>query len=114
MRTIGVVILLFFCLFIPGRVRAVEIQGIRVLTDRDGLPQNSVYRIFQDSQGFMWMSTGNGISCYDGNELKTFRPGTDPELGNRVQTIVEDDEGLFWIKTECPHVGIISYKVIVY
>jgi signal transduction histidine kinase/ligand-binding sensor domain-containing protein len=33
--------------------------------DRDGLPGNSVLGILEDDRGYLWLSTGNGISRFD-------------------------------------------------
>ncbi len=41
-------------------------------TVNSGLPSNHVYRITQDTLGFIWMITDKGIVKYNGNEFKTF------------------------------------------
>ncbi len=38
----------------------------------DELPQNTIDRFFQDSKGFIWLSTYDGLCRYDGNKIKTF------------------------------------------
>ncbi len=45
------------------------------ITVDDGLPENSVRAILQDSSGFLWFGTMNGLVRYDGYELKV--TGTD-------------------------------------
>ena len=42
------------------------------LTLEDGLPQNMVDAMLQDSLGFMWFGTWNGLSRYDGYRFETF------------------------------------------
>lgn len=37
-----------------------------------GLPSNSVYNILQDTKGFMWFAHDEGLSRYDGYEVKTY------------------------------------------
>jgi ligand-binding sensor domain-containing protein len=36
------------------------------LTTADGLPEDSVYTTLQDSQGFVWLATEDGLVRYDG------------------------------------------------
>ena len=50
------------------------------LTPESGLSQSSVVTILQDSQGFMWFGTENGLNRYDGYEFEQFRH----ERGNPV------------------------------
>ncbi len=40
------------------------------MTTTDGLANNSVCYVFQDSKGFIWMGTLNGLSRYDGQYLR--------------------------------------------
>ncbi len=39
-------------------------------TIEDGLPSNTIYRIDQDSKGYIWMATGSGASVYNGKSFK--------------------------------------------
>ncbi len=67
-----------------------------------GLSQSSVHVIFQDSMGFMWFGTEDGLNRYDGYTFKTFKPEPDTlnSLSDRwITSIVEDDEGYLWIGT---------------
>ena len=43
------------------------------LTVEDGLSSNTVYSILQDSQGFMWFGTSEGLNRYDGYTFKAYR-----------------------------------------
>ena len=67
-----------------------------------GLSQSSVYTIIQDSQGFMWFGSEDGLNQYDGYQFKISR--NDPEnpntLGaNTIFEIFEDTRGDLWIGT---------------
>ncbi|MEO1259140.1 MAG: two-component regulator propeller domain-containing protein [Bacteroidota bacterium] len=65
-------------------------------TLRDGLPSMTVYCIMQDSEGFLWFGTDNGLARFDGNQFKVFtmRDGLpDPE----VLTLFEDNQQRLWI-----------------
>lgn len=72
------------------------------LTISDGLPNNTIYAIHQDSQGFMWFGTNDGLSRYDGYRFVTYkndRDDPDSISSNRVQAIFEDANGYLWIGT---------------
>jgi len=72
------------------------------LTVNDGLSQSSVNCSFQDSRGFMWFGTQNGLNRYDGYTFKVYKqiPGDTLSLSeNWVWTIYEDSRGDLWIGT---------------
>lgn len=52
-----------------GQVRKFAFQQ---LTEEQGLSQNFVYGLTEDATGFLWISTGLGLSRYDGSELKRY------------------------------------------
>lgn len=67
-----------------------------------GLSQNSIMRILQDSRGFLWICTQNGLNRYDGYQFKTFRNiSTDSTSlsNNKILSICEDKKGAIWIGT---------------
>ena len=79
----------------------IELRAKR-LTTADGLANNSIRYMYQDSKGFIWMATLNGLNRYDGNSFVTFRPEETAELSladHRVRTIQEDKNGFLWITT---------------
>ena len=81
-----------------------SIQSLRFshLTQEHGMPSSSVMSILQDTQGFMWLGTVNGLARYDGRQFKTFEfDGNNPaSLSNPLVTaLFEDDEGVLWIGT---------------
>jgi signal transduction histidine kinase/ligand-binding sensor domain-containing protein/DNA-binding response OmpR family regulator len=80
------------------------------LTTDEGLAQNTVDCIFQDSYGFMWFGTWNGLCRYDGYNFKTFqKDGTQPGMpDNFVRAICEDKTGNLWIGTAS---GITIYNL---
>ena len=54
---------LFFLLFC-SKAFAFDILNISTITDRNGLSQNTIRCMMQDSRGFMWMGTINGLWWY--------------------------------------------------
>jgi len=71
------------------------------LTTEEGLPQNTVDCIFQDSRGFMWFGTWNGLCRYDGYAFKTYQKGNQQNglPDNFVRSLAEDHSGNLWIGT---------------
>ncbi len=73
------------------------------LTTQEGLSQNHIADIFQDSQGFLWIGTFNGLNRYDGYNIKAFHNefGNDNSLSHpSVNVIYEDKTGVLWVGTE--------------
>ena len=70
------------------------------LTTEDGLPQATVMTTLQDSQGFVWLGTENGLVRYDGRELYRYahsRTESGSLPGNYVWKVVEDRHNNLWI-----------------
>ena len=66
----------------------------------EGLSNSTVNYIFQDSNGFLWISTADGLNRYDGNSVKVFK--NDPNDSTTIPTndcsaIAEDADGSIWV-----------------
>ena len=61
----------------------------------EGLPQSSVYDIYQDKKGFIWFGTQGGISKFNGIEFNTFSQKNNL-ADNHVTVICEDSHGNIW------------------
>ena len=56
----------------------------------------------QDSRGYMWFGTQDGLNKYDGYEVRVFRtdPSNPSSLSNDfIKAITEDKYGNIWIAT---------------
>lgn len=99
MKHILTVILSFvFCYC--GYSRNITLTDIPTI---DQLPVNAIHRVFQDSEGYMWYGTVNGLCRDDGYHVKVFRSDIDtPGLldDNLVECIAEDKEGKIWFGTD--------------
>jgi len=73
------------------------------LTSKSGLPHDYLfYSILQDSRGFMWFGSENGLHRYDGYEFTNFYHDTDDSTsisGNAVFYIMEDFDKNLWVAT---------------
>ncbi|WP_297087071.1 sensor histidine kinase [uncultured Draconibacterium sp.] len=69
----------------------------------EGLSQSVVNCLFQDSQGFIWLGTQNGLNRFDGESFKVFRfqPNDSASISNNwIYAISEDKDGNLWIGTK--------------
>jgi ligand-binding sensor domain-containing protein/signal transduction histidine kinase len=69
------------------------------LTSKDGLSQNSVVKIFQDSRQFLWFGTFDGINRYDGYSFRVYKTDLDDPStisGQHFQAMCEDRNGNIW------------------
>jgi ligand-binding sensor domain-containing protein len=61
----------------------------------DGLPQSQARGLYQDSRGFLWIMTRNGVSRFDGYEFRNyFRKDGLPT--STINQIFEDNKGYIW------------------
>lgn len=73
------------------------------LTIDDGLSQQDVHVILQDTLGFLWFGTEDGLNRYDGHALRVFRPtpfDTTSLGGAWVVALAEGGGGGLWVATE--------------
>ena len=59
-----------------------------------GLPSNNVYDIYQDSKGFMWFATNQGICKFDGKTFTTY--SNTNQTSKSGSNIKEDKYGRIW------------------
>jgi ligand-binding sensor domain-containing protein len=66
-------IILFLFLFLGNTYAQKKSIRFRHYTMEEGLPQNLVDCILQDSEGFMWFGTWGGLVRFDGYTFKIYR-----------------------------------------
>lgn len=75
---------------------------------KDGLSHNTTWCAIQDSYGFLWIGTSDGLNCYDGRGNKVYRNALNDQysLGNNfVSSLLEVGENI-WIGT---NLGLYIY-----
>jgi DNA-binding NtrC family response regulator/ligand-binding sensor domain-containing protein len=85
----------------PSPVRTLKFENISI---EQGLSQSTVLCILQDSRGFMWFGTEDGLNKYDGYKFTIYRTALDDPNSlshNYVYSIYEapDEPGTLWIGT---------------
>ena len=73
------------------------------LSIKDGLTSDLITCIYQDSQGYIWIGTQDGLNKYNGNIVTQYKY----EKNNKksltstcITSINEDDNGNIWVGTD--------------
>jgi signal transduction histidine kinase/ligand-binding sensor domain-containing protein len=72
------------------------------LNSEDGLPNSTILDILQDTKGFFWFSSRNGLFRYDGYNFTIFKTDAKDSHSiseNWISTLFEDREGVLYVGT---------------
>ncbi len=72
----------------------------KTISIKEGLSQSTVNCVFQDSKGFIWFGTGDGINRYDGRSLlmmRDIKDGRYQELRGKINDIDEGADGKLYV-----------------
>ena len=113
MRSLAVVVCLL-CLFAPSpAVAAPETPQFRQVGVADGLPSSGITGLALDRDGYLWISTRDGLARYDGVGYTIYRhvPGDPGALpGNFVQTVFVDAGNRVWVGVEGHGLCVLDAK----
>ncbi len=94
----------------------------RQLDIKDGLPNQLIFSIAQDKQGYIWLGTKDGLARFDGANFKIFRhiSGDQQSLpSNSVQMVHVDAKNRLWVGVEGygllqlnPETGVFTAKAL--
>ncbi len=100
-------VLIFICIFAgsasvaalnPSRSMTQYMQT--VWTTNEGLPSDNLMDVIQDSNGFIWIGSYEGLIRFDGVEFKTFSKYTHPDFNSTSARILyKDHHNNLWIGT---------------
>ena len=94
---------LLISVFLIGSLHAqMDRPRFKQLNIEDGLSQSRISAIVQDSKGFIWIGTEDGLNRYDGYEFRifTFDPNDSNSIANNViLSLASGDSGNLWIGT---------------
>ena len=88
--------------------RAITQYAVQTWFAKDGLPQNSVHAIFEDSDGYLWFGTEEGLTRFDGAHFTTFNQANGSLHHNYVVGLSPALDGGFWIGSL--NGGLAHYK----
>ncbi|MFZ4521290.1 MAG: hybrid sensor histidine kinase/response regulator transcription factor [Bacteroidales bacterium] len=102
-----------FLVLLLGAVELASGQGnslfFRHLTTNDGLSNNTVYAINEDTLGFIWIGTRSGLNRFDGHSFRVY----DNTSGLRnvfINTIFKDSRGRIWVGTQGGGISRYEYE----
>ncbi len=97
---------LFYSIFLLVVISSFPVKAqsgsFKTLNIYDGLSQNTVLAVMQDSKGFMWFGTKDGLNRYDGYSFRVYRHNpmdTTSVSCSYITCLFEDRSGLIWVGT---------------
>tara|TARA_R100001143_G_scaffold63607_1_gene73972 strand:- start:16184 stop:19516 length:3333 start_codon:yes stop_codon:yes gene_type:complete len=108
-KVISLIIISTFMLSLDGIGHDMD-KRFHQITIEDGLSQSSIQAILQDSKGFMWFGTEDGLNRYDGYNFTVYKTeaGNPNSLSdNNITALFEDSDERIWIGTQSG--GLVMY-----
>ncbi len=99
-RCIYLALLNFYGLFLYAQQQPIYIHSVKYGAE-SGLPQSYVTGIQQDKDGFIWVSTMDGLARFDGYEFLTFRSESENPNSistSRISQMFIDKNNKLWLK----------------
>lgn len=95
-------VIALFCFIILIHGVSANTSVFKFISNVDGLSNNSVNCIFEDSRQTMWIGTWDGLNAYNGRDIKVFRysrANTNSLSNNVIRQILESGDCL-WVSTD--------------
>ena len=102
MKTKALLLLLFWMGLGTSVAQAQGLISVRHYSLEDGLSQNSILNFVQDSDGYIWMGTWNGLEKFDGYTFTNYKsyPADKVRLQhNRLLYVAEGSGHTLWCET---------------
>lgn len=105
-KTVSATVFSLFCLFYPAFAQQYRFDHWTV---DEGLPQNSVYSMTQTPDGYLWMTTFDGLMRFDGVRFTVFNKSNLKGLpSNRFIYVFAETNGTLWAASDTN--GLIKYQ----
>src|SRR5439155_11123139 len=104
-------LIFLFCVFTQRSVS--QSFYIKKYTVLDGLPASYIISIYQDTNGFLWVGTYNGLSRFDGKEFVNY--GYESGMPHIIaDAIYEDKHHRLWIGTRSGMAQVRGKRCVIY
>lgn len=103
------IVLTFLTLAFVSTAAICQIAGIRHYTISDGIAGMNTYMCFQDSKGYIWIATSEGVSRFDGTSFTNFTK-KEGLPDNDILRIYEDPFQRVWFLSFNGHLSFYSIK----
>ena len=84
----------------------------KTYTIEDGLAQSVVYKVFQDSKGYLWFGTQGGVSKFDGTTFVNYTE-EDGLISDYISSITEDRQGNIWLGSHDGGISVLKKDGII-
>jgi len=99
-KTIAFLTLFYIVLFTVKSHAQVQDRYFRNISVDKGLSQSSVFAIQQDTLGFIWIGTQDGLNRYDSKGFKVYRPVKNVKSSLQsyyIRSLFTDHKGQLWV-----------------
>ncbi|MGC4100742.1 ligand-binding sensor domain-containing protein [Ferruginibacter sp.] len=108
---------LFFALYGRAQQLPAKQYNFTHYTTASGLISNQVNNVIQDKEGYIWITTTDGLQRFDGVRYKTFRHDPKDSTSipyNIVSQMVLDKKGNLWLLFNLGKICIFNTKTFVF
>lgn len=105
------IVLLLIAIFSAFHLLIAQSIRIERISTKQGLSHGSVTSICQDTQGYLWFGTPNGLNRFDGYGFKVFSKSLTDSMSlpnNIIRVIHQDKQGNFWLGID--NHGLIKFN----
>jgi ligand-binding sensor domain-containing protein/two-component sensor histidine kinase len=79
---------IFLFVFIPLAFSQYKFEQPVLISKEQGLPSNDIRSFQKGKDGFIWMGTSEGLSRFDGQQVKTFALTNDPDVAPFTNSVI--------------------------
>lgn len=76
--------------------------NLRMISSREGISNNSILCLNQDTDGYIWLGTCEGLNLWDGRSMVCYPQegsGMKPLSGNLIEKIQPTRDRYYWLRT---------------